>query len=71
MIVVNVAVKQEEIKNAIESIPEPKFTFVKKDRLKLYFECDNTDNSKAAAIVKRTIKENPSFSAIFFSIDIE
>lgn len=71
MIVINTALKQEEIKKVLEGLAEPKFTFVKKAGLKLYFDCDSADSTAAAAVAKKALKADHSLSMVYFNITVE
>lgn len=71
MIVINTALKQEEIKKVLEGITEPKFTFVKKTGLKLYFQCDSADSAAAAAVAKKALKAAPDLAMVYFNITVE
>lgn len=68
MIIVNSALMQEEIKTMLQAIESPKFSFVKKSGIRLYFETDEEDLDKAALIAKAEIKKHPQASTIYFSV---
>lgn len=67
MIVVNIAMKQEEIKAALE---ENGFIFVKKQGLKLFFETSETDLEAEAARAKKIIKSSEFGAALFFNVGV-
>lgn len=71
MIVVNSGIMQDKIKKIIESIESPKFTFIKKEGVKLCFSCDLEDDASAIAIAKKAIKSDPIASTLLISIKSE
>lgn len=74
MIIVNCALRQDDIKEIVENIDvenEKPFKFVKKEGLKLSFESSLSDNTKAASIVKQAIKDTPIGKALFFSVNAQ
>lgn len=71
MIIVNSALMQDKIIKIIESIEDPKFTFVKKQGLKIYFETDMEDREEAAKIAKAKIKADPVAGSLLFSVKTE
>ena len=71
MIIVNSPLMQEEIKAILEGIENPKFKFIKKSGIRLYFETDSTDLDEAALIAKAEIKKHPQASTIYFSVKAE
>ncbi|QNO14038.1 hypothetical protein HYG86_04245 [Alkalicella caledoniensis] len=68
MIVINVTIKHNDIIAAVEALTEAKFTFVKKDKMKLYFECDNNDLEAMAKVVKNRLKTDPIFGILYFQV---
>ncbi|WP_240915931.1 hypothetical protein [Erysipelothrix sp. HDW6C] len=68
MIIVNSPIMQSKIQIIVEAIENPKFTFVKKDGIKLYFETDAEDKEAACRLVKAEIKKDPMASAIMFTV---
>lgn len=64
-VVVSCALKQEDVKNYLLSKPELNLTFVKKDGLKLIFE---TDIENPAETVKKAMKSNVEFAALYYSV---
>ena len=70
MIVVNSAIMQDKLKKLIESI-DPKFTFIKKEGIKLCFSCDLEDDEAAIAVAKKAIKSDPIASTLLISVKSE
>lgn len=74
MIIVNCALRQDDITGIVENIEvenEKVFKYVKKQGLKLFFECSLSDSAKAAALVKQTIKGTELGQALFFSVNAQ
>lgn len=70
MIIVNSAIMQENIKKIVTSIESPKYTFVKKEGIQLYFECDCDDLQQAASIAKSAIKNDPIGGTLLLSVKV-
>jgi hypothetical protein len=68
MIVVNAALKKEEIKAALAELDDPSFSFSKEQGLQLYFETDADDLEEAAATAKSAIKDKIG-KGIMFSVN--
>lgn len=68
MIQVNCALLQEEIKSAVLAV-DPGIKFIKKAGMGLLFE--TPDDIKFHTIVKKSLKSNPKFKAVYFNIDIK
>lgn len=71
MVIVNCALRQDDIVGIVENIEvenEKVFKYVKKEGLKLYFECTLSDKQKAAALAKQQIKSTELGKALFFSV---
>ena len=71
MIVINCALKQNDIIDIVEKIEienEKVFKFVKKQGIKLFFESTYKDDEKACSTIKSTIKSAPFGSALFFNV---
>lgn len=68
MIIVNIAMKQEEIKALLA---ENGFTFVKKQGLQLFFEAPSSDLTAEAANAKNIIKSSEFGQALFFNVGVE
>ncbi len=68
MIIVNSALMQNEIIEILENIKEPKYKFIKKNGIRLYFETSIEDLDEASKIAKASIKEKPEAAALFFSV---
>ncbi|GEM_PF-2118914 len=64
-VVVSVALKQEDVKNYLLGKPELNLTFVKKEGLKLIFE---TDIENPVETVKKAMKSNVDFAALYYSV---
>ena len=71
MIVVNCALRQDDIIGIVENIEvenEKVFKFVKKQGLQISFDCSLSDQSNVAALVKKEIKGTELGKALFFSV---
>lgn len=68
MIIVNSPIMQEKVKAIVEAIESPKFTFVKKEGIKIYFDVDSEDKDAACSIAKAAIKKDPIGGTIMFSV---
>jgi len=73
MIVINSALKQDEIKALLTNYAQDgvTFTFNKKAGIKQFFETSMPDKDAAAALAKQLIKGTPWGGAIFFSAVVE
>ncbi|OOM75142.1 hypothetical protein [Clostridium sp. BL-8] len=74
MIIVNCALRQDDIIGIVEDIAvdnEKVFKFVKKEGLKLFFESTLSDAEKAASLAKQTIKGTELGKALFFSVNAQ
>lgn len=74
MIIVNCALRQDDIVGIVENIAvddEKVFKFVKKEGLKLFFESTLSDGEKAASLAKQTIKGTELGKALFFSVNAQ
>ncbi|EHI98869.1 hypothetical protein CDLVIII_2207 [Clostridium sp. DL-VIII] len=74
MIIVNCALRQDDIIGIVEDIAvdnEKVFKFVKKEGLKLFFESTLGDAEKAASLAKQTIKGTELGKALFFSVNAQ
>ncbi|MFC4653006.1 hypothetical protein ACFO26_08805 [Lactococcus nasutitermitis] len=67
MIIVNIALKQEDIKALLET---EGFKFVKKQGLKLFFETDAEDKAAEANRAKAIIKGSEWGQGLFFSTGV-
>jgi len=70
MIIVNCALRQDDIISIVENIEvenEKVFKFVKKQGLQIHFEC-SLDQQQAASIAKQTIKNTELGKALFFNV---
>lgn len=70
MIIVNSAIMQENIKKIVTNIESPKYTFVKKEGIQLYFSCNSDDSQYAANIAKSAIKSDPIGSTLLISVKV-
>ncbi len=68
MIIVNSPIMQDKIIKILEAVESPKFTFVKKDGIKIYFETELEDRDEACKIATKEIKKDPIASAIMFKV---
>lgn len=71
MIIVNSPIMQKQIQAIVEGIEDPKFTFVKKDGIRQYFETDFEDKEAACKIVKAAIKKDPMGGALLVTVKSE
>ena len=67
MIIVNLAMKQEDI---IKLLEENNYKFVKKQGLKLFFETPTDDLNADAANAKALIKASEFGGALFFNVGV-
>nr|WP_160687870.1 hypothetical protein [Clostridium sp. C2-6-12] len=71
MIIVNCALKQEDIIKIVENIEiESKkvFKYNKRDGIRIFFECDYNDIEKACNIVKKEIFKTKLGKALFYNV---
>ena len=71
MIIVNCALRQDDIIGIVENIEvenEKVFKFVKKQGLQIHFDCSLSDTQNAPSIVKKEIKDTQLGKALFFSV---
>ncbi len=68
MIIVNSPIMQDKIIKILEAVESPKFKFVKKEGIKIYFETDLEDKDEATKVATREIKKDPIASAIMFKV---
>ncbi len=71
MIIVNSPIMQKQIQKIVEGLESPKFTFLKKDGIRLYFETDYEDKEEACKIVKAAIKNDPMGGALLVTVKTE
>ena len=74
MIIVNCALRQDDIIGIVENIEvenEKIFKFVKKQGLQINFDCSLSDQQKAASVAKATIKNTELGKALFFSVAVK
>lgn len=74
MIIVNCALRQDDIIGIVENIEvegQKVFKFVKKQGLKLFFDCTLSNAQDAAALAKKEIKATPFGQALFFSVNAQ
>ncbi len=68
MIVVNAAMRGEEIVEHILALPDMEISFIRKDGMKYLFASNN--EQKDAAIIKALLKQNQRFSTLYTSVMI-
>ena len=68
MIVINSALKQDEIITCVEAINES-IHFVKKQGIALYFE--SKDDAALAPEVKKVLKSDQRFKVLFFNVEVK
>lgn len=68
MIIVNSPIMQKQIQAIVEKIEDPKFTFIKKDGIRLYFETEFEDKEAACKLVKAAIKNDPMGGALLITV---
>jgi len=74
MIVVNCALRQDDIISIVENIEvenEKVFKFVKKQGLQISFDCSLSAGQDVAAIAKKAIKDTEVGKALFFSVNAQ
>ena len=74
MIVVNCALRQEDIIEMVENIEienNKGFKFIKKQGIKLYFESDFSDMKNACSTIKQTIKGSDWGKVLYFNVVTE
>lgn len=74
MIVVNCALKQDDVIKIVENIEvnnNKAFKFVKKQGLKLYFESNTEENDNSTSMIKKSIKSSSFGSMLYFSVTVE
>lgn len=71
MITIYSPVMADQIKEVVENIDEPKYTFIKKEGMRLFFEVDIEDEEAAAAQAKSAIKATSFGKAIMFKVSTE
>lgn len=57
MVVINSGIMQNQIIKIVEGCKDYKYTYVKKDGIKLYFDVDTDEEEKAAVAAKKAIKD--------------
>lgn len=68
MIVVNSALKQNEIIETIEGL-DPSIHFLKKQGISLQFESSN--DASFAPEIKKALKADTRFKALFFNVEVK
>ena len=69
MIIINCALKQEEVKDFVLSLQDVKLTFLKKVGLQMFFECEGSQE-ETITIIKKNMKQNANFSALYYNISL-
>lgn len=71
MIIVNCAWKQDEIIEIVENIKienKKVFKYLKKQGIRIFFECDITDIEKACTIATKTIFDSDYGKVLFYNV---
>lgn len=68
MVVLSIAMKQDEAIKIVESIDQS-LKFIKKEGMSLYFETPN--DTEYVAIIKKTLKSTSGFSALYFNVTVK
>jgi len=68
MVVLSIAMKQDEAIRIVESINQG-IKFIKKESMSLYFETPN--DNEYVGIIKKTLKSTSGFSALYFNLLIK
>ena len=71
MIIVNCALRQDDIIGIMENIEienQKAFKFIKKQGIQIHFDCSVSDEQGAAAIAKSSIKATELGKALFFNV---
>lgn len=71
MIIVNCALKQNDVIKVVEDIEvdnEKPFKYVKKQGLKLFFESKLEDTEKACSAIKKSIRSTSFGNSLYFSV---
>lgn len=71
MIIVNSPLMQKKIQELLEGMDSPKYTFIKKEGIKAYYETDMEDEEAAATIAKKAIKSTDFGSALILKVKTE
>ncbi len=69
MIIVNAAMKGDEIVKAITALEGKNITFIKKEGLKHYFESPN--ETEDGAFIKTMLKKDPRFSTLYTAVEVK
>ncbi|MDR2975916.1 MAG: hypothetical protein LBV19_01205 [Streptococcaceae bacterium] len=67
MIRINLAQEQEAMKAELE---QHGYKFVKKEGIRLYFECPDGDDEKGQVESKQIVKATPHGSILYFNVEI-
>lgn len=68
MIVVNAAMRGEEIIEHILALPDTKILFIRKEGMKYFFASNN--EQKDSVTIKNLLKQNQRFSTLYTSVAI-
>jgi len=68
MVVLSIAMKQDEAIRIVESIDQS-LKFTKKEGMSLYFETPN--DTEYVVIIKKTLKNTSGFSALYFNVSVK
>lgn len=69
MIAINCTMYHDKLKEYVETIEDPKCTFVDESPMEVLFE--TSDDGRALTAVKATLKSTPEFKAIYFQIHVK
>ncbi|MFV0380048.1 MAG: hypothetical protein ACK5KQ_04395 [Anaerorhabdus sp.] len=72
MIIVNMPLKRDVVKGVAEKFDEEghKFTFIKEEGIKLFYEDVNTNEEEGATLLKKAIKKELG-PAFFFNVEVK
>lgn len=74
MIVVNCALRQEDVISIVENIEvggAKPYKFIKKQGLQIHFDCELDADQDPAGIAKKAIKATEVGKALFFSVNVQ
>lgn len=74
MIIVNCGLKQDDIVKIVENIEVENrkvFKYIKKEGLKLFFECSLENQKNAALIAKQSIKNTELGKVLYFGVGVQ
>ena len=71
MIIVNCALRQQDIINVVEAIQiqnNKPFKFIKKQGIKIFFNTDYENLEEACTVIKKEIKSQTYGNALYFNV---